>query len=98
MKSVEQYKVFSVELEGTAEGNPYVDVTFGARFERADGGAPAVFAAELVAQNDMGVIAAAVCKVGYAHSLVLPPRFRSMVMRVPCSVALHVCGRGATRC
>ena len=38
MKSVEQYKVFSVELEGTAEGNPYVDVTFGARFERADGG------------------------------------------------------------
>lgn len=38
MKSVEQYKVFKVELKGTAEGNPYVDVTFGARFERADGG------------------------------------------------------------
>ena len=37
MQTVEQYRVLDLVLEGTAEGNPYVDVTLTATFERADG-------------------------------------------------------------
>ena len=37
MTTVEQYKVFKLELAGTAAGNPYVEVELSARFDRADG-------------------------------------------------------------
>ena len=37
MTIVEQYKVFKLELAGTAAGNPYVEVELSARFDRADG-------------------------------------------------------------
>ena len=37
MQTVEQYKVFKVELSGTAAGNPYQDVELSAHFERTDG-------------------------------------------------------------
>lgn len=37
MTTVEQYKVFKLELTGTAAGNPYVEVELSARFARADG-------------------------------------------------------------
>lgn len=37
MQTVEQYKVFTIELSGTAEGNPYEDVQLSARFAQTDG-------------------------------------------------------------
>ena len=37
MQTVEQYRVLDLVLEGTSEGNPYVDITLTAQFERADG-------------------------------------------------------------
>ena len=37
MQTVEQYRVLNLVLEGTSEGNPYVDITLTAQFERADG-------------------------------------------------------------